>query len=133
LAALRPTSRASIHLVGGLPAPDGVGWMAGSPPGAWVCAFQDQVELCVSSLVNEDCESSWKIDANAPNHPFAIPQELPAGPYLIAARSGSRLLAEKVMELRPWEDLAARLPDQPETIPLPGHRLCGAALQPASQ
>jgi hypothetical protein len=132
-AALRPTSRASIHLVGGLPAPDGVGWMAGSPPGVWVCAFQDQVELCVSSLVNEDCESSWKIDANAPNHPFAIPRELPAGPYLIAARSGSRLLAEKVMELRLWEDLAARLPDQPESLPLPGHRLCGADLQPANQ
>jgi hypothetical protein len=138
LAALRPTSRASIHLVGGLPAPDGVGWMVGSPPGVWVCAFQDQVELCVSSLVNEDCELSWKIDANAPNRPFAITPDLPAGPlpagpYLISARSGSRLLAERVLELRAWEDLAARLPEQLETISLPDHRLCGAGLLPAGR
>jgi hypothetical protein len=133
IAALRPSSRASIHLVGGLPAPDGVGWIVGSPPGVWVCAFQDQVELCLSSLVNIDCETSWKIDANAPSQPFAIPEELPAGPYLLSARAGSKLLAERVVELRPWEDLLARPAEHPECVSLPGHRLCGAALQPSGQ
>jgi hypothetical protein len=129
-AALRPSGRASIHFVGGLPAPDGVGWMEGAPPSVWVCAFQDRLELCLSSLVDLDCETVWRdFDANAPSAPLALPAELPAGPYLFSARAGSRLLAERVLELRPWEDLAARPPAEQESVLLPGHRLCGAALE----
>lgn len=131
LAALRPLSRASIHLLGGLPAPDGVGWMVGTPPGVWVCAFQDQVELCLSSLINPDCETTWNIEANAPNQPFQIPEALPAGPYLLSARAGGKLLAERVVELRRWEELAARSAETPESIRLPGYRLLGASLEPS--
>ena len=68
-------------------------------------------------------------DANAPGSPLALPAELPAGPYLLAARAGSRLLAERVLELRPWDDLAVRAPAAQESLPLPGYRLCGAALE----
>ncbi len=129
-ASLRPSGRASIHLVGGLPAPDGVGWMEGAPPAVWTCAFQDRLDLCLSSLVDLDCETVWNdLDANAPHSPLGLPTELPAGPYLLSARAGSRLLAERVLELRPWGDLAARPPGEPESVPLPGYRLCGAALE----
>lgn len=128
-AALRPSSRAAIHLSGGLPAPDGIGWMAGSPPGAWVCAFQDQVELCLSSLAGAACEVSWKIDANAPGRPQDLPEGLPAGPYLLTARVGGRLLTERVMELRNWVDLEAAAPERRECAIVSGHRLCGATLQ----
>jgi hypothetical protein len=130
-AALRPSGRASIHLVGGLPAPDGGGWMEGAPPSVWVCAFQDRLELCLSSLVDLDCETVWSdFDANAPSSPLPLPSELPAGPYLLSAKAGSRLLAERVLEIRPWEDLAARPPAEPESVLIPGYRLCGAALEP---
>jgi hypothetical protein len=129
-AALRPPSRASIHLVGGLPAPNGVGWMSGFPPHVWVCAFQDQVDLCLSSLVRPECETSWPLDANAPNQPLHLPDNLPAGPYLLSARLGSRLLAERVLELRSWDDLTALSPEEHHAVSLVSHRLCGALLEP---
>ena len=65
-AALRPSSRASIHLLAGLPAPDGLGWMQGSPPEAWVCALGlDEVELCLCPLLDPD----WREGGRSPRTP----------------------------------------------------------------
>ena len=130
-AALRPSSRASIHLLAGLPAPDGSGWMQGSPPEAWVCAIGlDEVELCLCPLLDPDSERGWTVAANAPNEPQRLPRELPPGPYLLSAHMGRKTLAEQIVEVRSWESLGAEEPEESYGVALPGYRLCGAILEP---
>src|SRR5262249_30421086 len=112
-AALKPPNRASIHLAAGLPAPDGTGWMQGCPPSAWVCAFQDEVELRLYSLLNPDSEERWSVAANQPDDPTLLPSALPPGPYLLSAHAGKQILAERILEVRSWDSLR---PQQPETL-----------------
>jgi hypothetical protein len=129
-AALKPPSRASIHLVEGLPAPDGTGWMQGTPPRAWVCAFQDEVELRLCPLLDPDSERRWTVAANAPGEPVALPSELPPGPYVLSAHAGRQTLAERIVEIRSWQSLTLQEQEASYDVALPEGRLCGAALEP---
>jgi hypothetical protein len=129
-AALRPPSRASIHVAGGLPSPDGTGWMHGTPPHAWVCAFQDEVELRLCSLLDPDSEQRWTVAANNPDELSPLPADLPPGPYLLSAHAGRQTLAERIVEIRSWQSLTAQEPEESYSVTLPENRLCGAALEP---
>src|SRR5262249_8151442 len=101
-------------------------------PSAWVCAFQDEVELRLCPLLDPDSEQRWSVAANQPEDPTALPSTLPPGPYLLSAHAGRLILAERIIEVRSWDSLR---PQQPETlygVDLPVDRLCGATFDPQS-
>lgn len=129
-AALEPVGRVSIHLAGGLAAPDGVGWMRGCPPAVWVCAFEDEVTFRLQSLLDTTTLHEWTVTPNTPEQPQPLPEGLLAGPYILSAHRNNQRLNERVVEVRDWAELVAVVPEDDYPVALAGHRLCGADVTP---
>lgn len=125
---LRPRTRASISLHGGLRTRTRDTWLEGHLPVLTVTSFDPTWELRITDLspLREELVLNETVNANTPVNLA----HLSAGDYQVEVLRGSRSADRRLIRVLSWETLESNRPSDPIATDLGEYVLYGALLEP---
>ena len=124
LAELRPNSKLSISLSGGIRSPRGGDWMERHGPDVAIVSFEETADVTLRNL--DTGEALWKRTVNT-GEVLDLDWE-DAGRYRLTASVEGMETAREI-RIVTWESLRLASDGNGLTKPIPGAVICGASLQ----